>query len=93
MRKQLWKGLAEHLVDALRAQLPPTIISTGREALKPHSESPRSRLPSKSWRRSGVPVQTPFPPMAFAASGKVVSTALANGAESLLASPGVMSLS
>ena len=50
-------------------------------------------MPEKICARSGVPVWMPFAPSSFAHSGKVVQTALANGLHSLLARPGVMSLS
>ena len=72
---------------------PPIIIKTGFWPSKPASLRPRAWSPEKICARSGVPVRTPFGASSFAHSGNVVQTDLANGLHSLLASPGVISLS
>ena len=70
---------------------PPVTIKTGRPSVKPNVDSPFSRLPFNISGRMGVPVYTPRSPKPRAASGNVHSILRANGALSLLASPGVMS--
>ena len=73
-------------------RLPPIIIMMGFLSLIPHSFSPLSAFPKKSFSLMGVPVSIPFSfGIYFKVSGKFAQIFFAKGKASLLASPGVIS--